>query len=222
MKIKLLFLITVLSTPTMSFATTANEPTNKLQPSNKLISAALTKHLSQQGDFCIGKFNWPIDVSAKDIELGSRDSIQLPVLEKLGLVSASAGNVMRKEDSETDVKVAVKRYSLTDEGKKYYLVKTMPSLAANGKTVVHQGDICVAKLSLDKVVRWDQTKTVNDHLETIATYTYKINATEWAKKSEVQTVFPMVARVINGEGTLQLQQRIRLIDKNWVAVNPWE
>jgi len=216
MKINVLLIISILSISAGSFAQSSSEPTNKL------LSAALTKHLVQQDDFCIGKFNWPIDISANDIEAGSKDAIQLPVLEKLGLVSSSSGSVMRKEDGENEVVVSVKRYSLTDEGKKYYLVKNMPSLAANGKTVVHQGDICVAKLSLDKVVRWDQPKIVNNQQETIATYTYKVNAVDWVKKPEVQAVFPMVARVVNGAGTLQLQQRMRLINKNWVAVNPWE
>jgi hypothetical protein len=32
----------------------------------------------------------------------------------------------------------------------------------------------------------------------------------------------MIERVLKDEGTLQLTQRFRLMNKTWVAVKPWE
>ena len=36
---------------------------NTNEPNQKNLKTALEKYLEQQGDFCLGKFDWPIDVS---------------------------------------------------------------------------------------------------------------------------------------------------------------
>jgi hypothetical protein len=194
---------------------------NPTEPSQTILAAALGKHLAQQGDFCLGKFDWPIDVSAPDFEMRTRDAVQMPVLEKLGLVISTNGSALRKE-GEAEESVQVKRYALTEAGKKFYLDKETSSTTSSGNKVVHHGDFCAGKLSLDKLVQWDKPTMVGEHQETTVTYTYKIAAAEWTHDPELQKVFPMVDRILKGEGIMQLKQRFRLSGKSWIAVNPWE
>lgn len=195
---------------------------SQTQPTNKNINAALREYLLNHGDLCVGKFDWPIDVSQKDIAMNTRDAVQMPVLERLGLVESSIGVALRQESDETQKFVPVKHYALTDAGKKFYINKIITSVSSSGKTIVHTGDLCAATLSFDKLVRWDKPMNVGDHQELIATYTYKVSATDWAQNKDIQKVFPMVARIIDGAGTMELKQRLRLTDKTWTAVNPQE
>jgi hypothetical protein len=194
---------------------------NPADPSRAVLTAALNKHLARQGDFCVGKFDWPIDVAPSDFNAGSRDAVQMPALEKIGLVTASIVSVEHK-DGDAVEQVQVKRYDLTEVGKMFYLKKEMPTAGPGGTTRMRHGDFCAGKLSLDKVVGWDKPALVGTSRETTVTYTYRIAAAQWTRVPEIQKVFPMVTRVVQGERTMQLKQRFRLAGKTWEAVPPWE
>ena len=61
--------------------------------SEKALKPAVERYLAAKGDFCLGKFDWPIVVTEADRRHASRDALQMPVLEKLGLVvSTDASN----------------------------------------------------------------------------------------------------------------------------------
>jgi hypothetical protein len=194
---------------------------NSTEPNQTALTAALNKYLAQQGDFCLGKFDWPIDVSESDVEMKTRDAVQMPVLEKLGLVASSDESVMGKA-GDAEVSVSVKRYTLTGAGKKFYLDKKISNTISGGKKIVHHGDFCAAKLSLKKLARWDKSEMSGEYRETTVYYTYKIAAAKWTHDPEIQEVFPMLARILKGEGTMQLQQRFRLTGESWVALHPDE
>jgi len=89
----------------------------------------------------------------------------------------------------------------------------------SGKNV-HHGDFCAARLSLDKVVRWDECPVESGGKVLTATYTYTIAAAKWAQDPNVQKIFPMLARVVKGNQKMQLEQRFRLADGAWVPLNP--
>jgi len=181
-------------------------------------ATVLRHYLQQRGDLCLGKFDWPIDVKASDFAARTRDAVQMPVLESLGLVSSSDGSVsMYKEDGSQEW-VPAKRYELTRVGKMFYLNRD--SISAGGKPVVHHGDLCAGKLSLDRVVSWTQTSTDTGQTEAVATYTYKFAPAQWARFPEALKVFPMVDRIQQGEGKLHMTQRFQRIDGAWVAMRP--
>ena len=50
-------------------------------------------------------------------------------------------------------------------------------------------------------------------------YTYHVTAMPWALSADAQSVFPLVAWIIKGEGTLQLEQRLQLGTDGWAALN---
>ncbi len=181
------------------------------QPGNKALHAALTRYLAQWGDLCVGKFEWPIDVAPGDAEAGSRDAVQLPVMERLGLVASERGMVVRKDADGVEHEVPVQRYSLTETGRKAYVARARATVTPAGATITRPGDFCVARLKLDKVTGWDAAQST-------ASYTYKVTAAQWMSDPAMRQVFPMVAYVLQGEGKLQMKQRLRRENNSWVPV----
>ena len=172
------------------------------------------RYLNTQGNICVGKFEWPIDVTDGDLKIHSRDSIQMPVLEKLGLVRSSRATTQRPtEDGPKSLPAT--RYELTDAGQKFYLEKDQ-STRARGNSVEHHRDLCGAQLSLDKVVSWSKAEDPSDRHVVTLTYTYHAVASEWMTDPDAQRAFPMLDRVIKGDGTMQLEERLRLADGAWV------
>ena len=198
------------------FALSACNNTTDLNKEN--LTIAMQTYLAKRGDLCLAKNVWPIDVSQKEIDAGGRNAIQMPILEKMGLVKYSIATVTASEDGKS-AEIKVRRYELSDEGKKYYLNKEMRSLKSDGDIKIQQGDLCAAKLSLDKIIGWDTPKTTTGEKMAIVNYTYHIDAAPWTKDIDVQHVFPMVDRIVKGAGTMQLQESFKLTPQGWVAVD---
>ena len=180
-------------------------------PTQKTLKPAVRKYLEEKGNFCLGKFEWPIPVSDEDRKVGTSDAIQMPALEKLGVVSAAAvpGNP------------AVTQYTLTPTGEKYYLVKRTITVNSAGQKIKHPGDLCPAKLKLDKVVSWDEPTVVEGMTQTTVKYTYKIaSAAQWAQDADIRSAFPMIGKILDNAGTQQLAQLFVWKGHGWVAVTP--
>ncbi|ADG20183.1 conserved hypothetical protein [Paraburkholderia atlantica] len=190
---------------------------NKAEPSAENFTNTITHYLAERGHLCVAKYDWPIHVADQDaVVTHSRDALQLPVMEKLGLVKSTAMMVERTGEDGARIEAPGREYVLTDEGKKFYLHNPVV-VATPGKTVTHDADLCVATLSLDKVVGWEPPLTRDGETRTSVLYTYKIDPAPFARTSEFQRVFPMVARVIEGAGTMQLREGVRLTKEGWVA-----
>lgn len=185
-------------------------------------TVGMNEYLAKKGDLCLAKYTWPIDVTQKEMDANGRNALQMPVLEKVGLVQSAVAQVAVK-DPENDVGTGemmnVKRYDLTAAGKKYYLSKEMHTATSDGSIVVHQGDFCAAKLTLDKVLGWELQKSDKNGDQAVVTYTYKVDAAPWTGDAEVRKVFPMVSRIVLGAGAMQLKESFRKTEQGWVAVN---
>ncbi|MFM9924991.1 hypothetical protein VLK31_18505 [Variovorax sp. H27-G14] len=174
------------------------------------LTAAMNAYLAKKGDLCLGKTQWPIDVPQREVGTRARNAVQMPVLEHVGLVSASTAQVEEAREGEQPASVTVTRYVLTEEGKKYLHTRET------------QGDFCAAHLTLDKVVGWEARKDEHDAKDpkeasaVVVTYTYKIDAAPWTGDADVQKAFPMVERVVRGAGTMQLKQNFKRTDSGWV------
>jgi hypothetical protein len=193
---------------------------NKLDANLENLTSGMNTYLSKKGDLCLGKNTWPIDVTQREMDAGARNAVQMPVLEKVGLVKSSVASVDVKDaDTGLSSTIKVMRYDLTDEGKKYYLTRETHVLKAQPGINVQQGDFCAAKLTLDKIVGWELQKTDPARPEAVVTYTYKVTAAPWTANADVQKVLPMVARIVHGAGIEQLKETFRKTDQGWVSVD---
>jgi hypothetical protein len=199
----------------MVFGTVGATHANVAQPGERSLTSAVTQYLSGHGDLCVGKFTWPRVVTEEDRLAGTNDAVQLPVLERLGLVESTEIS----QPAAAGAAVA-RRYSLTAKGRQYYLQKKRITLGAHDQPVEHDKDLCVAHLTLDKVVKWSPPEQAHGHLETMVHYTYRIKSADWTADTEVRKVFPVVDRIIRGQGNLLMSVNVRLQDGKWMPVLP--
>lgn len=180
------------------------------QPDQKELTRAVQAFLADHGDLCMAKYSWPRDVTPEDQQTGTNDAIQLPVLERLGVVKSEV----------VPATGPIKRYSLTPKGRQYYLKKKHVVLGLHDTPTEHDADFCVAHLTLDKVVKWSPPEPVHNHLETVVRYTYHIKAADWMSEPEAQQVFPIVDKIIRGDGTMLMSATVQLQDGKWVPALP--
>ena len=58
------------------------------EPGPRQLNKAAARYLAEHGDLCMAKYTWPRDVTPADRAAHSNDAVQLPVLERLGLVES--------------------------------------------------------------------------------------------------------------------------------------
>ena len=164
-------------------------------------------YLAARGELCLGK-EFPLDVTEREFASGARNAVQMPVLEHLGLVSSEhAMGQVTTEDGP--VAVPVTRFQLTDTGRPYYRARE-----GAGEGDKQHGDLCVAKLSLNRVVSFEMAE---DKRSAVVSYTYTVQAAPWTRVPEVKAVFPAVDRVVAGAGTALLKEGFTLTNDGWVA-----
>jgi hypothetical protein len=179
--------------------------------SDESLKPAVEKYLQEKGDFCLGKFNWPIIVTEVERRTGTNDALQMPVLEKLGLVVSST--------SASDPKT--QEYNLTVAGKKYYRIKQTSAFGPGNTVLNYRGDFCAAKLKLDRVVGWQPPEVVNGRAQTTVQFTYKVAAAaDWTRDPDVKRVFPMIPRILDSAGKMPMTQLFAWSNQRWVAVVP--
>jgi hypothetical protein len=195
----------------------AQAGTADLKPAE--LSRAVQAFLVDHGDLCLAMYTWPRDVTPEDQQANSHEAVQLPVLERLGVVRSV--EVPDSASGDTAAPAGpTKRYSLTAKGREYYLRKKLVTLNVHTQPEEHDADFCVAHLTLDKVIKWSPPEPVHDHLQTVVEYTYHIKAAPFLSDPEAQKVFPIVDRIIRGAGTQIMTATVQLKDGRWVPVLP--
>ncbi len=81
----------ILSTTAAALLAGCTPPARVTDASEGNFVQALHAYLDKRGDLCVNRSTWPVDVTSEEAEQGSRNSMQLPVLERLGLVRSTAG-----------------------------------------------------------------------------------------------------------------------------------
>ena len=182
-------------------------------PSRDSFEAGLRTYLAAGHDqLCLGMYDWPIDLTEAEAGANSRHAVQLPVFEKLGLAKSTIVPVPKSAENPDG---AIKRYALTDEGRKYY----KPHAYRSRDGAAHQNDFCVAHISLDHVEGWQLDPHDAKQSAATVSYSYHIEPAPWMQDADAQRVLPMVAKVIKGaDGRLQMHQGFARGQQGWVAV----
>jgi hypothetical protein len=180
------------------------------------MTRAMNDYLAKRGDLCLAKNSWPVVVTEQESKAGSRNALQMPVLERLGLVTGSDAEVEQDNKDGEKGQVHARRYALSAEGQKYYLARAPHKRPTGNRFADADHDFCAARLSLDKVVGWEApAQGVKD--QTVVSYTYKIDPAPWTADQAARAVFPMVDMVIRGAGTMQLKETMVLGANGWEA-----
>jgi hypothetical protein len=203
-------------------------------PSQQQLTEAVKAFLVDHGDLCMAKYNWPRDVTPGDENTDPNDAVQLPVLERLGVVKSVEIPAPKEETSTTATGAQsssplapraapaepTKRYLLTEKGQQYYLKKKHTIIGPHDQVTEHNADFCVAHLTLDKVIKWSLPEPVHNQLETVVRYTYHVKAADWMSEPDAQKVFPIADRIIRGDGVMLMSATVALQDGKWVPVLP--
>jgi hypothetical protein len=197
---------------------------SKMDPNEKNFGAAIDQYFAKHGDLCLGYRAWPVDLTAMDIKLSKTwpysRAAGLAALESTGLVTSQDVEIEGKDyrGKPNGIKYKVKRYQITEAGKKFYREKQVDSIGLGGMTKETQGDLCYGKLALDKVVKWEGPIKFGDYQEASVTYTYKIDGlADWAKDPKIKAAFPGVGQEIDGIGARQSRHGVKLTSQGWEA-----
>jgi hypothetical protein len=177
----------------------------------KAFAAAVQKFLDDKGGYCLGKPDWPRLVTDVDRRKHKTDALQMPVLEHLGVVS---GALVPRDATNT-------LYSLTAEGRKFYVDYPAVSSAAAGQAPPRRGDLCVAQLHVLKVTKWTPVQAANGIATTTVSYTYEIaNAAPWTDEPDFRKVFPVVAEILSSGNKLEMMLPLQWTGRAWLAAVP--
>jgi hypothetical protein len=184
----------------------------KVDPDRAAFERGMQAYLDRRGDLCVGRPRWPIDVLPG--AEGTADAIQLPVLEQLGLVTST---VIQVRDAGIATPFQARRYRLTSAGHRLYLDReTRLPASPDDARAPQRADLCLAKLTLDKVTHW-QIQKDGAASTALVSYTYHAEAPAVARDPRLGRVFPAVARVLGGAGQAELVEGFTLTPAGWTA-----
>ena len=182
------------------------------KPSKANFAKAINQYLATHGDVCtvIGN-RFPIDIPRSGENLRSYTATRMAALEQAGLVRSTDTTAVVRDIPNPFARPApqaVKRYDLTEEGRKYF--RLIPS--ADGQT----GGFCYGQKSVDSIIKWTEPETTGAYSQTEVTYTYKIaNPASWAKAPGVQQVFSDIQTTFTGASRTPQIAGLRLTNKGW-------
>jgi hypothetical protein len=185
----------------------------KTDPTRADLTGGMQAYLEQRGDLCLGRPRWPIDVLDRGGPDGARDALQLPVLERLGLVTSA---VLPERVDGVASPFNLRRYRLTASGRKHYIDReTRLPTSPDDPAAAARADFCVVKLTLGDVAGWEVQRGAPP--SALVSYTYRAEAPPWTRDAGFQKVFPAVARLVGGAGTAQLVEGFTLTPGGWRA-----
>jgi hypothetical protein len=179
----------------------------------KNFRAAIDHYFDKYGDQCLNTyFSAERDIPEMNLRpqpdslrSPSQDSIvnQIAVLAAAGLVSSADIEVDRGPS-----KIKAKRYTPTEAAKPF---------VRDGNNSDGTFDLCWAKKKLDKIVKWEGPGKTGEYQGSITVaYTYRLdNVADWAKRPDIQAAFPRIKQALDGAGTQEQWQQMRLTSLGW-------
>lgn len=193
------------------FFLTACEDAKK--PSDGNFRKAIDQYLAKNGKTCMWIVRpFPIDISIAEQKFQSGIVPQMAALEQAGLVRSSnttavVHGMLDALRGSTPLQ-PVKRYELTDEGKRYFQQSPGVFGLSSG--------FCYGEKVVDGIVKWTEPMAMGSNSQTTVTYTYRIEKlAAWAKRPEVQREFGDVRTTLSGVSKSNEIAGLQLTDKGW-------
>ncbi|WP_260705103.1 hypothetical protein [Edaphobacter flagellatus] len=186
---------------------------NEKKPNAANFTNAINQYLAKHGQECtFFAQTFPIDVPASELKAQSGTAPQMAALERAGLVRGSDTTAVihgMMGALGPSAPRAVRRYELTDMGKKYFQMK--PGVLGQSSA------FCYGQEQVDSIVKWDEPTAQGGASSTEVTYTYKFQQlADWAKQPDVEQVFPAIKSTLDQVGSNQVVELHRT-NKGWEA-----
>jgi hypothetical protein len=184
---------------------------NPKKPSDSNFTKAINKQLAVHGKACVNfrANSFPIDIPKSQEASHNEDALRMAAFESAGVVKSSEATAM-PQNSFAREPISVKRYDLTESGKKY--LEQIPGAFGTFSA------LCYARENVDSIVKWNEPETTGGFSMTIVTYTYRLaNVADWAKDDRVVALYPEIKREFDGEKTQQRAIGLQLTNKGWDA-----
>jgi hypothetical protein len=182
-------------------------------PGNGTFTKAINAYLTTHGEVCtaIGR-QFPIDLPRSEQSEPYGIAPKLAALEQAGLVHATNTTAvvhgMLDPLRGSEPAQPVKRYELTDSGRRYF--KQVPGAAGQNK------GFCYGHKSVDTIVKWTEPVKAGASSQTEVTYTYRIaDMAPWAERSDVQQAFSDIRTTVNGASKTTEVVGLELTSKGW-------
>ncbi len=183
------------------------------KPNAANFTNAINQYLTKHGQECTYFAQaLPIDVPASELKDQSGTPTQMAALEKAGLVRGSDTTAVihgMMGALGASAPRPVRRYDLTDTGRKYFQVKP--------GTLGQSSAFCYGQEEVDSIVKWDEPTTQDGTSVTEVTYTYKFQQlADWAKQPDVDQAFSAIKSTVEQAGTNQVVE-VHLTSNGWEA-----
>lgn len=187
------------------------------KPSANNFTKAINQYLAMHGQACtFFAQTFPIDVLASELKDRYGTARQMAALEKAGLVrgrdtTAAIHGMMGALGPSAPR--PVRRYELTDEGRKYFQMK--PGVL--GQTSA----FCYGQETVDSIVSWTEPVATGPYPHSEVTYTYKIaDLAPWAKQAQVQQTFGDIRTTVSGISKDNETTGLQLANQGWEVSAP--
>jgi len=182
------------------------------KPNAANFTQAINQYLAKHGQQCtFFAQTFPIDIPASELKDQNGTATQMAALEQAGLVHGSETTIAidgMMGALGPSAPRPVRRYELTDEGKKYFQAK---------RGILGQsGAFCYGQKTVDSIVTWTEPTAMGQYAESKVTYTYRIeNLASWAKHENVQQAFGDIRTTVSGISKANETAGLQLTNKGW-------
>lgn len=182
------------------------------KPNAAHFTVAINRYLAKHGVECTFFVQrLPIDVPASELRDQYGIAAQMAALESSGLVRGSDTKAVIEGMMGALGNSAprpVRRYELTDEGRKYFQVK--PGILGQSSA------FCYGRKTVDSIVKWTEPEATGPSTQSEVTYTYTIaDLTPWGTRDDVQQAFGDIRTTVGGISKTEETAELQLTNMGW-------
>lgn len=186
---------------------------NTKKPNADNFTKAINEYLAKHGQVCaLDDQTFPANVTLPEQKQQTGIGPQAAALEQAGLVRGSNTTAVVPTLADALTRSAtpqpVRRYELTDEGRKYFRQR----LVGLGQA----GEFCYGQKAVDSIVKWTEPVAMGPYTQSEVTYSYKIeNLAAWAQQPDMQQAFPDIRSTLQGASKPDQIAGLVLTNKGW-------
>lgn len=186
---------------------------NEAKKANAAIfTKAINRYLAKHGQACtFFAQTFPVDIPVSELKDQSGTAPQMAALEQAGLVRGNDTTAVIRDMMGAlgpSAPRSVRRYELTEEGRKYLQVK--PGVFGQSSA------FCYGHETVDSIVKWTESAAAGPDMQSEVTYTYRIaDLAPWARQANVQQAFGDIRTTVRGISKVNETASVQLTNTGW-------